>query len=54
VSIDEISTAVKSINTGKAESLFGMSIENILFANNDFSIILRLMIVTFVLIHRAQ
>ena len=36
VSIDEISTAVKSINTGKAESIFGMSIENILFAGNEF------------------
>lgn len=36
VSIDEISTAIKSINTGKAEDILGMSIENILFAGNEF------------------
>ena len=36
VSIDEISTAIKSINTGKAEDIFGVSIENILFAGNEF------------------
>ena len=36
VSIDEILTAIKSINTDKAEDIFGMSIENILLAGNEF------------------
>jgi hypothetical protein len=36
VSIDEILTVIKSINTDKAEDIFGMSIENILFAGNEF------------------
>ncbi|CAC5371817.1 unnamed protein product [Mytilus coruscus] len=44
VALDTIEKAIKSINRGKAEDIFGISIENFLFAGQQFKIFLQKLI----------
>jgi hypothetical protein len=36
VTMDELKEAIKAINTGKSEDIYGLSIENIIFAGEEF------------------
>jgi hypothetical protein len=34
--LDELKEAIKAINTGKSEDIYGLSIENIIYAGEEF------------------
>jgi hypothetical protein len=36
VTMDELKEAIKAINTGKSEDIYGLSIENIIYAGEEF------------------
>jgi hypothetical protein len=36
VTMDELKEAIKAINTGKSEDIYALSIENIIFAGEEF------------------
>jgi hypothetical protein len=36
VTMDELKEAIKVINTGKSEDIYGLSIENIIYAGEEF------------------
>ena len=36
--MEELENAIKAINTGKSEDIYGLSIENIIYAGEDFQL----------------
>jgi hypothetical protein len=38
--MEELENAIKAINTGKSEDIYGLSIENIIYAGEDFQLYL--------------
>jgi hypothetical protein len=36
ITVDELKEAIKAINTGKSEDIYGLSIENIIYAGEEF------------------